>query len=246
MVRNGSKPLQTAAGIAMLLALALAAVTAWALIFPRGSGETASSVAAVAAVAPVPAIVAAVLAGALLLCVLRLFLLSRGLSDESDDGSTAGPKPMAAPAPAIQPAAPPKPIHAAADPGSEALMLLSLLQEKGRFVDFVMDDIAAYTNEQVGAAARVVHQGCRQVVAEAFAPLPVSPIENARITLEPGYDAGEFRLVGRVSASAPVSGPFTVKVTHKGWRAKHVKLPRSGKAGKIPESPIIVPAEVAA
>lgn len=219
----------------MLLAAALAAVTAWTLILPRGSGGMAQPVPAV------PAIVTAILAGALLLCVLRLFLLARGLSEGNDGTNAAEPKPMVAPAPAIQPAAPPKPMPPAAEPGSEALMLLSLLQEKGRFVDFVMDDIAAYTNDQVGAAARVVHQGCREVVLEAFSPLPVSPIENARITLEPGYDAGEFRLVGRVSASPP----FPVKVTHKGWRARHVKLPRSLKAGKIPESPIIVPAEVA-
>lgn len=243
MVRNETKPLQTTAGIALLLASALAAAMAWALLLPPGSGETTSSASSVPAL---PYIVAAILALALLLCVLRLFLLARGLSA---GGTDAEPTPMSAPAPAIQPAAPPKPMPAAADTGSEALMLLSLLQEKGRFVDFVMDDIAAYTNDQVGAAARVVHQGCREVILEAFSPLPVSPIENARITLEPGYDAGEFRLVGRVSASAPLTAPFTapftVKVTHKGWRARHVKLPRSIKAGKIPESPVIVPAEVA-
>ncbi|MDB5105601.1 MAG: hypothetical protein JWP91_3290 [Fibrobacteres bacterium] len=230
MVRNDTKPLRTAAGIALFLALILSAVTAWALIGSRGAGDAGMRIQTVLAEA---------LALALLLCVLWLFLLVRGLADGR---SAAEPKPTAAPAPAIQPAAPPKPIHTASEPGSEALMLLSLLQEKGRFVDFVMDDIAAYTNEQVGAAARVVHQGCREVIIEAFAPLPVAPIENARMTLEPGYDAGEFRLVGRVSASPP----FTVKVTHKGWRARHVKLPRSIKADKIPENPIIVPAEVAA
>lgn len=149
--------------------------------------------------------------------------------------------PEAKPTPAIQAAAPPKPKEEA-EPGAEALMLLALLQEKGRLVDFVMEDIASYTNDQVGAAARVVHQGCRSVVTEAFAPLPVAPMENARITLEPGYDAEEFRLVGRAEGSPP----FSVKVTHKGWRAQHVKLPRRLKAEKILEKPIIVPAEVVA
>jgi hypothetical protein len=48
--------------------------------------------------------------------------------------------------------------------------------------------------------------------------------------------------VGRTEGSPP----FTVKVTHKGWRAQHVKLPRRLKAEKILEKPIIVPAEVAA
>jgi hypothetical protein len=121
-------------------------------------------------------------------------------------------------------------------------MLLSLLQEKGRLLDFLMEDIAAYGNEQVGAAARVVHQGCRAVVEEAFAPVPVAPMENARIVLEPGYDAGEFRLVG----PAENRPPFTVKVTHKGWRARHVRLPRRMGGERIPDKPVIVPAEVAA
>lgn len=181
---------------------------------------------------------------------LWTFLQARSVATASREDF----RPVAAPAPqpAIQPAPPPRPVAAAPaePPGAEALMLLSLLQEKGRFVDFVMEDIAAYTNEQVGAAARVVHQGCRSVVLEAFEPRPVAPAENARITLEPGYDAEEFRLVGRAEGEPP----FTVKVTHKGWRAAHVKLPRrlkppgsaDGQPAKAQENPIIVPAEVAA
>src|SRR4051794_27027006 len=57
------------------------------------------------------------------------------------------------PAPEIAAAAPPKPSVPEKEPGSEALLLLSMLQEKGRFVDFLMEDIGGFANEQVGAAA---------------------------------------------------------------------------------------------
>lgn len=246
MAENGSNSARTAAGITLLLSVGLAAVILWALIMP-----VAMVPADVVPPGPasaghgVPAILGGVLSIAVLLCALWTVLVLRGIGRRSE---TTGLRPAIeaepVPAPVIQPAPPPRPAPAAAEPGSEALMLLSLLQEKGRFVDFVMDDIAAYSNEQVGAAARVVHQGCREVVTEAFAPQPVAPDENARMTLEPGYDAGEFRLVGRAPTASTT--PVSVKVTHKGWRARHVKLPRSLKPGKGAERPIIVPAEVAA
>lgn len=219
MERDRTKLLRPAAGVTLMLSLALAVQAIRNVVMPAGpEGHGAAEAAG------------AFLAVAVFLGALWIFLLAR----------TAAP--AAGPAPSIQAAAPPPPKAEAAEPGAEALMLVALLQEKGRFVDFVMEDISSYTNDQVGAAARVVHQGCRAVIADAFAPLPVAPMENARMTLEPGYDAEEFRLVGRAEGSPP----FTVKVTHKGWRARHVKLPRRMRTDRKLESPIIVPAEVAA
>ena len=54
-----------------------------------------------------------------------------------------------------------------------ALVLLSQLQDKGRFVDFLMEDITAYNDAQVAAASRVVHQGCSAVIKEYLAISPV-------------------------------------------------------------------------
>jgi hypothetical protein len=238
---DGQKPktLLIAAGITVLLALALAALAGI-----DAAGQDAPREVGMGSMAGL------LLSIAVSITALWTFFQARSVAtaDKEDFRPVAAP----APQPAVQPAPPPRPVAAAPSepPGAEALMLLSLLQEKGRFVDFVMEDIAAYTNEQVGAAARVVHQGCRSVVLEAFEPRPVAPAENARITLEPGYDAEEFRLVGRAEGEPP----FTVKVTHKGWRAAHVKLPRrlkppagaDGRPAKPQENPIIVPAEVAA
>ncbi len=158
--------------------------------------------------------------------------------------SIAGKIGNAQPAPTapaqVAPAAPPA-AAAKNQSGAEAVLFLSLLQEKGRFVDFLMEDVSAYSNEQVGAAARVVHQGCREVVNEAFSPGPVSPVpESSAITLEAGYDAGEFRVVGKVDGASPLNG----KVVHKGWRANHIKLPRRQGNGDVTPNPVIVPAEI--
>ena len=71
------------------------------------------------------------------------------------------------------------------DTGKQKLLqLISLLQEKGRFLDFVMDDVSAYSNEQIGAAARIVHGGCVQVLQEYFAITPLSTEqEGAKIQI---------------------------------------------------------------
>lgn len=122
-----------------------------------------------------------------------------------------------------------------------AVLLLSLLQEKGRFLDFVMEEITTYSDEQVGAAARVIHQGCRELIQECFNPVPVCPAaENTPITLEKGFSTGDFRLVGNVSGEPPYQG----QLIHKGWRAKQVKLPRQIRPQENLDAPVILPAEV--
>jgi len=46
-----------------------------------------------------------------------------------------------------------------------ALQLISLLQKEGRLVDFINEDINSFADEQVAAAARVVHQGVKKALA---------------------------------------------------------------------------------
>src|SRR3989442_1235787 len=76
------------------------------------------------------------------------------------------PSRAAAP-PAREPAPPPPP---PAEPaGAEALGLLGLLQEGGRFVDFVTEDLARYPDEQIGPAAPRIPQGGRQAPAQPVA-----------------------------------------------------------------------------
>jgi hypothetical protein len=138
-------------------------------------------------------------------------------------------------------APPPAAAPRVAAENEQAIVLLSLLQEKGRFVDFVMEEIVAYSNEQVGAAARVVHQGCRAVILDAFNPRPVAQQkENTAITLAAGFNAASYRLVGAVSGQPPYQGTLI----HKGWQAQQVKLPRKSGGDADPNAPVIYPAEI--
>ena len=123
---------------------------------------------------------------------------------------------------------------------AEVVAFFALLQEKGRLVDFLMEELTSYDDAQVGAAARVVHQGCRQVLQEHFKITAVSGAEEgSQVTVPAGYFADEYRFVGKLSGDPP----FTGKLIHKGWKTESVKLPRIVKTdGK--RLPVIAPAEV--
>jgi hypothetical protein len=111
---------------------------------------------------------------------------------------------------------------AATEPQS-ALQLLTLLQQNGRLIDFLKEDITAFSDQEVGAAARLVHQGCRQTLEECLAVRPVrDEPEGARVTLKAGFDASLVRLTGNVVGEAP----FTGTLIHRGWQATAVRLPQ--------------------
>lgn len=138
----------------------------------------------------------------------------------------------------IQPIAPPP---APPRPEAEIAAFLALLQEHGRLVDFAKEDITSATDQQLGAAARVVHAGCRKVLNDYFEISPFrSENEGAAVTLEPGYDAPAHRLLGSVPPNPPYSG----KLVHPGWTTKSIKLPRvTGTTDQRPW-PVLAPAEI--
>jgi len=104
-----------------------------------------------------------------------------------------------------------------------ALQFLSLLQQEARLIDFVQEEIGAYSDEEVGAAARVVHEGSQKVINDYFTLSPIrTEDEESRVTLAEGFNASEIRLTGNVVGAAP----FTGTLIHRGWRAKAVKLPK--------------------
>ena len=150
--------------------------------------------------------------------------------------AAATPAPAAAPVAKPQPAPAPAVIKEATP--DAALQLLGLLQRNARFVDFVEEDIAGYSDADIGAAARIVHEGCRATLRDHFAIRPVrSEAEGARVTLPAGFDAAAVRLTGNVVGEAPFSG----SLTHRGWRVEEVKLPQLVKTH---DASIIAPAEV--
>ena len=137
-------------------------------------------------------------------------------------GIAPAPAPAAAPAPVPAPAPAPAPVVQAL-PEAAALQLLGLLQQEARFVDFIEEDVAAYADAEIGAAARVVHEGCRKVLRGHFTLVPVrSETEGSRLTLPAGFDAAAVRLTGNVVGQAP----FTGSLSHRGWRVSATRLPK--------------------
>jgi hypothetical protein len=142
---------------------------------------------------------------------------------------------------------PPKPAAAPVEPQPSALkevspvaalQLLGLLQRDARFIDFVEEDIANYNDADIGAAARLVHDGCRTVLREHFTIQPVRrEAEGSRLTLQEGFDASAVRLTGNVVGKAP----FTGTISHRGWKVEEARLP---KLAPSHDASIVAPAEV--
>lgn len=170
--------------------------------------------------------------------------LREGASLSSAPAATPAPSPATAPVakpetpPVAKPAPQPAPTIIKESSPDAALQLLGLLQRNARFVDFVEEEIKGYSDADIGAAARIVHEGCRATLRDHFTIRPVrSEAEGARITLAPGFDAAAVRLTGNVVGEAP----FTGSLTHRGWRVEEVKLPQLVKTH---DARIVAPAEV--
>lgn len=147
------------------------------------------------------------------------------------------PSPEPAPAPKLpEPApAPPKVERAPVD---AALQLLALFQREGRFVDFLEEDVSSFADDEIGAAARVVHEGCRKALREHFDLAPVrTEDEGARLEVPAGFDAHALRLTGNVVGDPP----FVGTLQHRGWRVTRSELPKLTAEHDVT---ILAPAEV--
>jgi len=131
-----------------------------------------------------------------------------------------------------QPAAPPAPSWE-----EGALGLLGVLQQEGRLLDFLEEDLGGYSDEQIGAAARGIHEGCRAVLRERLNLEPVVPQgEGEAVVIESGFDPAAIRLVGNVTGVPPYHGVLR----HPGWRVKTATFPRR----QAVDPRVIAPAEV--
>ncbi len=136
---------------------------------------------------------------------------------------------------------------AAEKPGTEvsrsdtldrAVQMLALLQRDGRLIDFLEEDVSSYPDGQLGAAARSIHNSCRQVLDRYVKLEPVlSSQEDHPVTVPVGFDPAAIKLIGNVSGEPPIRG----LLRHRGWRVSQVTLPSlphgSGRT-------IVAPAEV--
>lgn len=146
---------------------------------------------------------------------------ARLLTELYVSGASSIPAP---PSPPLEAKTPPPPAARLQDaPPDSALVLLGLLQKEGRFVDFLQEDITGYSDQEIGTAARVVHQGCQRVMSEYLSIAPVrDESEGSRVTLARGFDPAAVRPTGNVVGDPP----FTGALVHRGWRAVDVRLPK--------------------
>jgi len=149
----------------------------------------------------------------------------------------AGPAPKAVlPSPTPTPAAPVRPPpereHAS------GLAVLGMLQREGRLIDFLQENVAAFSDAEVGAAARTVHEGCRKVVQQYLALEPVlKDAEGARVSVPAGFDAQRIRLTGNVAGQPPYAG----SLKHHGWVTTAVRFPELSPSL---DARVLAPAEV--
>ena len=142
--------------------------------------------------------------------------------------------------PTAGPATPAKPTAAAAPTvktSDGALQILGILQRDSRLIDFLMEDITAYSDDQVGAAVRELHNQCRDSVARYVTLQPVIDSVEGTFTQAPSKDPNLVKFIGNVPATPPSGGTLR----HKGWRAVKVDLPALGAKQ---DASVLAPAEI--
>jgi hypothetical protein len=124
------------------------------------------------------------------------------------------------------------------DSTDRAIQMLAILQRDGRLIDFFGEDISPFSDAQIGAAVRDLHQSCKQTLARYLTLEPIiASEEGERVTVAHPIDPAAIKLIGNVTGKPPLSG----LLRHRGWRAIQVKLPplADGEGRSV-----IAPAEV--
>ncbi len=134
------------------------------------------------------------------------------------------------PAPKSPPAPTPKPAR------SDAISLLSALQREARMVDLIQEDLANFSDAQVGAAARPCLLQCRETLGRLLRLGPVSDAsEGSTVDVGSGGSPSRYQWIGEGTSS---SG----KLVHQGWQAGQVELPEW--TGDRADANVIAPAQL--
>ena len=156
-------------------------------------------------------------------------ILFRGKLSEDDARDLGYVRPAV-----VKPVAPVKEIRAS----DGALQLLGILQRDARLVDFLMEDISAYSDDQVGAAVRDVQTQSRQSIARYLSLEPIiDGVEGdfAKTDAVARQSPDAIKLIGNVPANGKAPGGL---LRHKGWKAARVELPAT------PPTLTLAPAEI--
>lgn len=133
-----------------------------------------------------------------------------------------------------KPAPPPPP---AFQPADGAVQILGILQRDSRLIDFLMEDIAAYSDDQIGAAVRTMQEQAKAALQRYVKLGPViDGVEGTFAKASGGPSAVKF--IGNVPSGPPPKGGT---LRHRGWKAEKVDLPQL--AAKQ-DTTVVAPAEI--
>ena len=118
-----------------------------------------------------------------------------------------------------------------------AVQILALLQRDGRLVDFLMEDVAAYSDAEIGSAVRDVHGGCRRALDRYLTLEAILDGREGESMTISQVNPAAVRLVGNVTGQPPFRGTLL----HRGWRTTRVDLPPLGADST---RSVVAPAEV--
>lgn len=119
-----------------------------------------------------------------------------------------------------------------------ALQMLAILQRDARLIDFLMEDIASYSDDQVGAAVRSLHEQSRASLSRYVVLRPIiDGVEHTPTKIE-SRDPTTIKLLGNVPADGKASQGI---LRHKGWRVERVDLPKIASGQDVH---ILAPAEI--
>ena len=114
--------------------------------------------------------------------------------------------------------------------------MLAILQRDSRLIDFLMEDVSGYSDDQIGAAVRAVHDQGRQSLLRYVQLAPV--IDGVEGTFTNVDDPAAVKFLGNVPADGRAAGGV---LRHKGWRARKADLPRLSPKQ---DPSVIAPAEI--
>jgi hypothetical protein len=100
-----------------------------------------------------------------------------------------------------------------------------------------MEDVSSYSDNQIGAAARALHDQCRDSVSRYVSLQPVIDGVEGTFTRMPSASPDVVKFVGNVPVKVPSGGILR----HKGWRAATVDLPPLGGTVDVT---VLAPAEI--
>jgi hypothetical protein len=119
-----------------------------------------------------------------------------------------------------------------------ALQVLSILQRDARLIDFLMEDITGYSDDQIGAAVRSMHEQSRASLSRYLTLRPVvDAVEGTQTRIE-SRDPAMVKLLGNVPPDGKASQGI---LRHKGWKVEKVDLP---KINPNQNMTVLAPAEI--